>query len=109
MRGIDAARVEHPERALDAVGRDRKADVCPLALAQGVDHILTSDDQLIRRAGGFGLACLPTSLVVVLLKDRGRVSRVKPILDRMRQRGFGIDDRRYEEALIAAGEWPVIP
>ena len=30
----------------------------------------------------------------------------KPVLDGMRQQGFGIDDMLYDSTLRAAGEWP---
>lgn len=79
-------------------------EVLAIAQERGVDHILTSNGQLASHAHRYGLACLSITLVVVLLKDHGLVSEVKPILDRMRLRGFGIDVRAYENALRAAGE-----
>jgi predicted nucleic acid-binding protein len=83
-------------------------EVLAVAQERGVDHILTSDEQLARHAGRAGLRCLPVSLVVVLLKEQGLVSTVRPVLDRMRQRGFGIADRAYEQALRAANERPTL-
>jgi predicted nucleic acid-binding protein len=71
---------------------------------QHIDHVLTGDRRLYRLATDLGFTCLGTTEVVVLLKDCGLAAEVKPVLDRMRQRGYGIDDVRYEEALRAAGE-----
>jgi predicted nucleic acid-binding protein len=95
-----------PQRVQQFMGLRSPADREVLAVAQerGVDHIITSDDPLIRHANRYGLVCLPSTLAVVLLKDQGLVSEVRPILDRMRQSGFGIDDPAYESALRAAGE-----
>jgi uncharacterized protein len=100
--------VPDPQRLQQFTALRSTADREVLALAQekGVDHILTSDEQLIRHAGRYGLACLRVVLVIVLLKDHGLLSEVRPILDRMRKRGFGIDDSGYEGALRAAGEPP---
>ena len=60
----------------------------------------------MKQASQHGLVCLRTTDVVVLLKREGLVAEVKPVLDGMRQQGFGIDDATYERALRAAGEWP---
>lgn len=100
--------VPHPQTIQQFAALRSAADREVLAVAQerGVHHILTSDDQLARHASRHGLVCLRIALVVVLLKDQGLISEVKPVLDRMRQRGFGIDDPAYENALRAAGEWP---
>ena len=51
-------------------------EVLAVAQERGVDHILSSDGQLAGHARRHGLACLPTTLVVVLLKDHGLVSEV---------------------------------
>jgi uncharacterized protein len=80
--------------------------VLALAQAQAVDHVLTSDARLVRQARSLGLICLQVPELVILAKRRGLVSAVQPVLDRMRQEGFGIDDATYEAALRAAGEAP---
>ena len=80
--------------------------VLAVAQAKAVDHVLTSDNPLYREATHAGLTCLRATDVVVLLKDRGLITAVKPVLDRMRQHGFGIDDFIYNKALRAAGEGP---
>lgn len=82
------------------------ADRSVLALAQerGVDHILTDDGPVRREAAQHGLRCLRAPEVVVLMKDQGLIAAVKPVLDRMRQEGFGIAEAVYQGALRAAGE-----
>lgn len=79
-------------------------EVIAVALGREADHIVASDRPLIRHANRLGLICLPSTLVVVLLKDQRLLDEVRPIFDRMRQNGFGIDDASYESALRAAGE-----
>jgi predicted nucleic acid-binding protein len=83
------------------------ADREVLAVAQAyqtIDHVLSGDRGLYRVATALGFTCLRTTEVVILLKDRGLVPEVKPVLDQMRQRGYGIDDARYKQALQTAGE-----
>jgi predicted nucleic acid-binding protein len=82
------------------------ADRAVLAVAseKGVDHILTDDGPLRRAASLHGLTCLRVPLVVVLMKDQGLLPQVRPILDRMRQEGYGIVESLYQGALQAAGE-----
>jgi predicted nucleic acid-binding protein len=79
-------------------------EVLALALDYRADHILSDDDLLCRKAQHHGLACPGTPLVVVLLKRKGEIPAVKPVLDQMRQKGFGIADLLYQQALQAAGE-----
>jgi predicted nucleic acid-binding protein len=38
------------------------------------------------------------------MKKRGLIAAVRPILDRMRQNGFGIADSFYDEAIRLSGE-----
>jgi predicted nucleic acid-binding protein len=84
------------------------ADRQVLAVAQGqaADHIVSAGKQLFQEASVHGLTCVQTTDVIVLLKQQGAVREVKPVLDCLRQQGFGIGDRRYEQALRAASEWP---
>lgn len=50
--------------------------------------------------------CIRTVGLVVLAKDRGYISHVKPILDALRAETFRMSQQLYEEALRAASEWP---
>jgi predicted nucleic acid-binding protein len=81
-------------------------EVWAVAREKAVDHVLSSDRGLYREATRVGLSCLSTTEVVLLLKRQGLIANVKPVLDRMRQRRFGIDTVVYEATLRAAGEWP---
>jgi predicted nucleic acid-binding protein len=69
-----------------------------------IDHVLTSDSTLNRIASGFGFHCLTAVEVVVVLKRCQVIAEVKPVLDLMQQSGYGIDSRRYQDALRLAGE-----
>jgi predicted nucleic acid-binding protein len=68
--------------------------------------VLADDRDLIREAARHGLTCLRTADLVVRMKVRGLISAVRPVLDRMGQRGYGIAPDLYERSLRAAGEWP---
>jgi predicted nucleic acid-binding protein len=81
-------------------------EVIALAQEKGVHFILSSDEALRKTALGLGINCLRATEVVVLLKRRKLIGSAKAILDLMRQRGFGIRDDLYQEALTAAGELP---
>lgn len=78
--------------------------VLAVAREKALDQILTGDEGLIQQASRHGLACVRSSELVVLLKRDQLIPAVKPVLDRMRQAGFGLDDALYHQALQAAGE-----
>jgi len=84
---------------------DRDVLIVALSPARRIDHILADDRHLVREANRLGLTCLRTPDIVILLKAQGLVSRVQTVLDRMRQRGYGVANDIYEKALRAAGEW----
>jgi predicted nucleic acid-binding protein len=78
--------------------------VIAVAHSRAIDYILTSDGEIIQEAVRHGLACLEVTDVIVLMKRRGLVPLVQPILDRMRQNGFGMTDVVYQATLALAGE-----
>jgi predicted nucleic acid-binding protein len=79
-------------------------EVLAIALDQTVTHILSDDRGLRREAAQHGVPCVSASQVVVLLKLNGLIPQAKPVLDRMRQRGYGIGNGPYQSALQAVGE-----
>jgi uncharacterized protein len=79
-------------------------EVLAVARLKAVDHILSNDGRLIQEARRWGMTCVELPEVVVLLKRRGLIPVVKPVLDRMRQEGFGIANVVYLDALHMAGE-----
>jgi len=81
-------------------------EVLAVAKDQQVDQVL-SDDKIVRReAQALGLITVSTPEIVVLFKQQGLISAVKPVLQLMRQRGFGISTADYAHAVHAAGEPP---
>jgi predicted nucleic acid-binding protein len=84
-------------------------EVLAVAHAHAADYVLSNDIDLQREAKRHGLVGLQTPNVVVLLKDQGLIPKVAPVLDQMRQSGFGIDHQSYEDALRAAGEPAPVP
>ena len=47
-----------------------------------------------------------TAAVVALAKRTGVIDQVRPVIDQLRQQGFRLSEKLYEEVLRAAGEWP---
>jgi predicted nucleic acid-binding protein len=69
-----------------------------------IDHVITSDGPLNRIASRLGFACLTAVEVVLVLKRCQLIAEVRPVLDLMKQSGYGIDSLRYQDALRLAGE-----
>ncbi len=98
----DVSMVQQFSPALSVADRE----VLAVAQAKAVDFILTDDRELRREASRHQLDCLLVAEVLALLKDRGLVTNIKPVLDRMLQENHGIDPAIYEQVLRSAGEWP---
>jgi predicted nucleic acid-binding protein len=99
----DLQRVQQFSPTLSLADRELLA----VAQAQAVDHDLSGDRQLCLEANRHGMTWLQATDVVVLMRRRGLVMEARLVLDQMRQRGFGIANPVYEQALRAAGEWSV--
>lgn len=83
-------------------GPDR--DLLGLAAEKKSNNVLTSDERLHREATGHGMVCLRITDLIVVMKNTQIIDEAKPVLDRMRSEGYGIDDTLYEAALRACGE-----
>jgi predicted nucleic acid-binding protein len=81
-------------------------ELLAVAVEAGADHLLSGDRVVCREATARGLVCLGATQIVVLMKDQALVPEVRSVLDLMRQRGFGIAEADYQQALSAAGEGP---
>jgi predicted nucleic acid-binding protein len=79
-------------------------EVLAVAQEQAVDYILSDDWSVLQEARRHRLSCLQAPGVVVLMKRVGLLPHVRPVLDRMRQEGFGIPEDVFQAALSAAGE-----
>jgi predicted nucleic acid-binding protein len=79
-------------------------EVLAVMQEQAADQLLTGDEQVRQEGRRHGFLCLHASEVVVLMKDQGLIPAVRPVLDQMRQQGFGIEDSLYQQMLAAAGE-----
>lgn len=90
---VAAAAVTPADRQVIAVALDRAAD-----------HLLSGDERLRRVAAHHGITCLSATELVVIFKLTGKVDRLKPVLDQMRNQGFGVEDAVYRQALNAVGE-----
>lgn len=77
-----------------------------LALAKeiGADYLLTDDGVLQKEADRHGIACLKTPELLVLFKAEGLISAVRPVLDLIISKGFGVDHLLYQQTLRQIGE-----
>ena len=76
-----------------------------LGLAAELSGILVTDDFVLRREGErLGLIVLGAVEIAVLLKQRGILSVVKPVLDLMQARAYHIEPTIYAQALRLVGE-----
>jgi predicted nucleic acid-binding protein len=95
-----AQTMQQPSPLLSPADRE----VLAVAHDRAVDHVLSADRHICREATARGLACLRATDLIVLMKRQGLLPEVRPLLDLMRQRGYGIDEVLYAETLLAAGE-----
>jgi predicted nucleic acid-binding protein len=93
-----------PEGSPSLSEADREVLAVAADPAMAIDHVLTGDDRIYQEAERSGFTCFSVTDLVVFLKAQGMVPAVKPILDRMIQNGFGIDDVTYEQTLLIEGE-----
>ena len=79
-------------------------EILSIAASKSADFIRTDDRVVRREADRMGMICLSSPEVVSLFRRRGLLRRVKPTLDLMRRRSFGIPDNVYEHVLRDLGE-----
>jgi predicted nucleic acid-binding protein len=76
-----------------------------LDLAVELSGLLLTDDLVLKREGErLGLVVLGAVDIVALLKQRGILPAVKPVLDLMQARDYRIEPSLYNQALRLAGE-----
>jgi predicted nucleic acid-binding protein len=77
-----------------------------IALAKEVDaDLIILDDEKARSAAlSEGLSVVGLLAFLVLAKERGIISHVRPLVDALRQQGFFISDNLYQDILRRAGE-----
>lgn len=91
-------------RPLDIPGLDA-GECCAIGCALDLGAALLVDDRAARRhAETLGLAVLGTLGVLVLAKRRGKLLKVKPIVQLMREQGHHISQSAFDAVLQAAGE-----
>ncbi len=101
QENFEVYRVERS--VLTTLGRGEQ-EVITLAVLNNFPTIGIDDKDAISKARQFGLRTLNTSQILIVAKRAGVIPAVKPILDRMRQEGEGIDEEDYLETLQEAGE-----
>ena len=85
-----------------------KSEADRQVIALALDHrpcvIVTGDQRLSNKAKQLQIATISAPRVVQLLAEAKLIQAAKPHLDQMRQFGFGIPQRLYEEILRRLGE-----
>lgn len=79
-----------------------EGEAIALALQTGADILLMDDRAARNEAGRLGVSCLSTGGVLLDARQSGMLRTIKPVLDRMQAKGFGV--RNYEDLLRLAGE-----
>jgi len=77
-----------------------------IALAQEIeaDVIILDDEQARNTASAEGLRVVGLLAFLILAKERGIISHVKPLLDALRRQGFFIGDDLYQHILRQTDE-----
>jgi len=77
-----------------------------IVLAQELNarYVLLDDGLARRKARLIGLRMTGTLGILLMAREAGLISAVRPILDELRQTDFRMSDRIYQEVLLKAGE-----
>lgn len=77
-----------------------------IVLAQELNarYVLLDDGLARRKARLIGLRMTGTLGILLMAKEAGLISAVRPILDELRQTDFRMSDRVYQQVLLKAGE-----
>ncbi len=77
-----------------------------IALAKEIeaDLIILDDEEARNTARAEGLRVVGLLAFLILAKDRGMISHVRPLLDALRRQGFFIGDDLYHHILRQTGE-----
>jgi hypothetical protein len=96
----DRTRVEYLLTQLDI------GEAETIILAQEMDAGLVLVDERKARvvAQRLGFDIIGTAGLLLLLKEQGKITEVRPLLDRLRSLDFRLSDRVYDQVLSRAGE-----
>ncbi len=75
-----------------------------LAAELGIKTIITDDKKAINKAKQHNLKPVQTLDILLLAKFTGLITEIKPVMDRITEKGDGIQPERYRKALEIAGE-----
>ncbi len=81
-----------------------EAEAIALALEVNADLLLVDDRDARRLARRLGLQVMGTLGVIALAKYRGLVTKVKPVIDELVEKGFWISKKILEKFLRELGE-----
>lgn len=90
------------DRALVPLGSGER-EAIQLALSVRAEWLVLDDRAARRRASNLGLAVIGTVRLLEVARDTGRISRVTPLLERLRARGFRLSDDIVDTVRAAEG------
>ncbi len=83
---------------------DGEAETIALAAEAAAVLVLLDETQAREKARSMGLPLTGTLGVLMRARRNGMLGSLRPVLDRLRQESFWIDERLYRKALEAVGE-----
>ena len=77
-----------------------------IVLAKELDAGLILVDERKARAIAqrLGLQVIGTGGILLLLKEQGKIAKVRPLLDKLRSLSFRLSDRVYKQIILQANE-----
>lgn len=87
--------------------RLHEGEVEVMILAQECDDdalVIIDDDAAKKTARFLDITAIGTLGVLIKAKQRGIISEIKPVLDRLQKKGFYISEKLYKDILFIAGE-----
>jgi hypothetical protein len=93
-----------PPRILNASLGAGESEAISLALETGAERIILDERTARRLAGALGLSVIGTLGLLLVAKEAGLLTAVRPALDALVGHGFRISTSLYEHLLARAGE-----
>jgi uncharacterized protein len=105
---LKRAMVHDPSAPPDAflAGELDAGEASVIALANELQIGVLMDERKGRRVAAlaYGLTVIGTGRILIEAKERGFVSEIRPLMDKLRETGYYISDRLFQSLCRAAGE-----
>jgi len=106
---LKRATIQEPAVPPDAflAGELDAGEASVIALAKELQIGVLMDERKGRRVAAlaYGLTVMGTGRLLLEAKERGIVTEIRPLMEKMREGGYYISDRLFENLCRAAWEW----